>query len=221
MGRSLLALFSLAAFFIILFYFAAPSAPGWVMKNWLPTLFAKLDPAKIRAFLPMVRDFSDAEIASRVAKPLSTIVTAGAGFAGVLAGGVMADRWARRHLRGRIFTGAIGLSLTVPALLMLGYGQTPGLAVGAALLYGFGFGLFDANNMPILCQFAPPRLRAAGYGFMNLTGVSIGAISTQVIGGLDKSGKLAQGFVWLSLPVILAVVLVLFLRPTTLNRTDS
>ena len=34
-------LFSSWAFWIILFYFAAPSLPGWATKNWLPTLFAE------------------------------------------------------------------------------------------------------------------------------------------------------------------------------------
>ena len=37
-GLSLL--FTNWAFWIILFYFAAPSLPGWATKNWLPTLFA-------------------------------------------------------------------------------------------------------------------------------------------------------------------------------------
>lgn len=34
-------LFSTWAFWIILFYFAAPSLPGWATKNWLPTLFSE------------------------------------------------------------------------------------------------------------------------------------------------------------------------------------
>ncbi len=221
MGKSLAALFSVGAFFIILFYFAAPSAPGWVMKNWLPTLFAKMNPDTVRAMLPVVKDFSNAEIASKVAKPLSTIIIAASGFIGVIGGGILADRWARRNVRGRIYTGAIGLSLTIPALLALGYGHSPALALAAAVVYGVGFGLFDANNMPILCQFVPPRQRAAAYGFMNLMGVSAGALSTEVIGGLDKAGKLAQGIGWLAVPVILAVMLVMMLRPATLNRSDS
>ncbi len=221
MGRSLWALFSIGAFFVILFYFAAPSAPGWVVKNWLPTLFAKMNPDTVRALLPMTGGFSDAEIASKVAKPLSTIIIAAAGFVGVIGGGILADRWARRNVRGRIYTGAIGLSLTVPALLALGYGQSPALAMAAAVVYGVGFGLFDANNMPVLCQFVPPRLRAAAYGFMNLVGVSAGALSTEIIGKLDKAGKLAEGIGWLALPVVLAVLLVMLLRPVTLNRSDS
>jgi hypothetical protein len=220
MGKSLWALFSIGAFFVILVYFAAPSAPGWVMKNWLPTLFAKMNPDTVRTLLPLVRDFTDAEIASKVAKPLSTIIIAAAGFVGVISGGILADRWASRNVKGRIYTGAIGLALTVPALLALGYGHGPGLACGAAVLYGIGFGLFDANNMPILCQFVPPRLRAAGYGFMNLVAVSAGAVSTEAIGRLDQAGKLAQGIGWLALPVVVAVLLVLLLRPVTLNRSD-
>lgn len=222
MGRSLGKLFSLGAFFVILFYFAAPSAPGWVVKNWLPTLFKQINPDTVRAVLPLVENFTDAEIASKVAKPLSTIVIAISGFFGVISGGILADRWARHHVRGRIYTGVIGLSLTVPALLILGYGHSPVAALGAAVLYGLGFGLFDANNMPVLCQFVPPRLRAAGYGFMNLIGVSAGAFSTDLMGKLDKKGKLAEGLGWLALPVGIAVLLVLlYLRPTTLNCTDE
>ena len=75
--------------------------------------------------------------------------------------------------------------------------------------------------MPILCQFVPPRLRAAGYGFMNLIGVCAGALATEVMGRLDHAGTLAHGFAWLALPVGLAIALVLLLRPTTLNCTDS
>lgn len=220
MRKSLGALFSIGAFFVILYYFAAPSAPGWAVKNWLPTLFGKMNPDTVRSMFPLAAGFTDSEIATKLAKPLSTIIIAASAFVGVIAGGMLADRWAQRDVRGRIYTGAIGLSLTIPALLALGFGHGPATALAAAVIYGFGFGLFDANSMPVLCQFVPPRLRAAAYGFMNLVGVSAGALSTEIIGGLDKAGKLAQGFGWLALPVVLAIALILMLRPATLNRTD-
>jgi len=38
--KGLSVLFSNIAFWIILFYFAVPSLPGWGVKNWLPTLFS-------------------------------------------------------------------------------------------------------------------------------------------------------------------------------------
>jgi MFS transporter, ACS family, D-galactonate transporter len=184
-------------------------------------LFAKMNPDTVRTMLPAVRNFSNAEIASKVAKPLSTIIISASGFMGVIIGGIVADRWARRNIRGRIYTGAIGLSLTIPALVVLGYVGNPALALCAAVMYGMGCGLFDANNMPILCQFVPPRLRAAAYGFMNLIGVFVGATSTELAGRLDRSGNLAQGLSWLALPVVVAVVLILMLRPVTLNRQDT
>jgi hypothetical protein len=55
---------------------------------------------------------------------------------------------------------------------------------------------------------------------MNLVAVSAGAVSTEAIGRLDQAGKLAQGIGWLALPVVVAVLLVLLLRPVTLNRSD-
>lgn len=39
--RSFSLIFSNVAFWVILFYFASSSLPGWSTKNWLPTLFAE------------------------------------------------------------------------------------------------------------------------------------------------------------------------------------
>jgi hypothetical protein len=43
------------------------------------------------------------------------------------------------------------------------------------ILFGLGWGFFDCNNMPILCQITRAEYRATGYGFMNLVSISIGA----------------------------------------------
>ena len=82
--------------------------------------------------------------------------------------------------------------------------------------------MFDANNMPILCQVAPARFRATGFGFMNLFGISAGAYLTPVLGKLKDHGvPLAKGFAICAVPTVIAAVLMYFLRPTTLNRTSS
>ncbi|HRI22511.1 MAG TPA: MFS transporter, partial [Panacibacter sp.] len=100
-------LFTNVSFWIILFYFAIPSLPGWAVKNWLPTLFA--DNLKI--------DMAEAG-------PISTITIAASSFLGVIFGGMLSDRWVQKNLRGRIYTSAIGLSLTIPALLFIGFGHS-------------------------------------------------------------------------------------------------
>lgn len=80
--------------------------------------------------------------------------------------------------------------------------------------------MFDANNMPILCQFVAPRLRATGYGLMNMTGVFAGAFITRVLGKSMDSGNLARDMALLAIPVMLAVALQLIvLRPDSANKT--
>ncbi len=194
-------LFSTWAFWIILFYFAAPSLPGWATKNWLPTLFAE------NLNIPMSE-----------AGPISTITIAVSSFIGVLAGGVLSDRWVQKNIRGRVYTGAIGLGLTIPALLLLGFGHSLIAVVGAGLLFGIGYGVFDANNMPILCQFVSAKHRATAYGIMNMTGVFAGAAVTELLGKWTDGGNLGLGFALLSIVVLIALGLQLyFLRPTTDN----
>ncbi len=82
--------------------------------------------------------------------------------------------------------------------------------------------MFDADNMPILCQFVSPRHRAAGYGLMNMTGVFTGALITSVLEKLNDSGNLDHDLALLVIPVGLAVILRLTtLRPATANKTDD
>ena len=191
------ALFSTIAFWIILFYFAAPSLPGWAIKNWLPTLFSE------NLNLPMAE-----------AGPMSTITIALSSFCGVVAGGILSDRWVQRNIRGRIYISAIGLGLTIPALFLLGFGHNTIGVISAGMLFGIGFGIFDANNMPILCQFVSPKYRATAYGIMNMTGVFAGAMVTNVLGKWSDDGNLGLGFALLSVVVAVAITLqLLFLKP--------
>ena len=189
------------AFWVILFYFAAPSLPGWATKNWLPTLFAQsLD-------IPMSE-----------AGPISTITIALSSFVGVIVGGIMSDKWVQKNIRGRVYTGAIGLGMTIPALALLGFGESFIAVVGAGLLFGVGYGIFDANNMPILCQFISAKYRATAYGVMNMVGVFAGAAVTQVLGAWTDGGNWGMGFAMLSIVVAVALALQLFcLKPKTDN----
>jgi len=197
-------LFSNVAFWAILFYFAAPSLPGWATKNWLPTLFS-----------------DSLGISMDKAGPIATITIAVSSFVGVIVGGILSDRWVRRNLRGRVYTGAIGLGMTIPSLLLLGFSHSLAGIVGAGLLFGVGDGIFDANNMPILCQFVSDRYRATAYGIMNMTGVFAGAAVTSILGRWTDGGDLGMGFAWLSVIVAAAIAIQLrFLRPKTDNMVD-
>ena len=190
-------IFSNVAFWAILFFFASTSLPGWATKNWLPTLFAgSIDN-------PMW------------AGPVATITIALSSFIGVMLGGPLSDRWVKKNLKGRIYTSAIGLSLMIPALLLMGLGHGLVAAIASGLVFGLGYGMFDTNNMPILCQFVPGRLRATAYGFMNMVGVAMGALVTQLLGRVENLGvafAILGGVTLLALAVQLLV-----LHPTTDN----
>lgn len=197
-------LFTNISFWIILFYFAIPSLPGWAIKNWLPTLFSQ------NLSIPMSK-----------AGPLSTITIAVSSFIGVLVGGILSDKWVQNNNKGRVYTSAIGLSFTIPALLFIGFGHSLFFVVGAAILFGIGYGMFDANNMPILCQFVSVKYRATAYGLMNMVGVFAGAFITSLLGKFTDAGGLGKGFSMLAAIVLVALVIQLyFLRPTVNDFTD-
>ena len=194
-------IFSNIAFWVILFFFASSSLPGWSTKNWLPTLFADnlgLDPS--------------------IAGPASTISIAVASFIGVMIGGPISDRWVKRNLKGRVYTSAIGLGMMIPSLILIGLGHNAITTIFVCLFFGIGYGMFDANTMPILCQFVPDRLRASAYGLLNMTGVFAGAIVTQVLGEWAVKGNLGLGFAYMSIILAVAIILQLtILRPKTDN----
>jgi hypothetical protein len=155
------------------------------------------------------------------AGPLSTFTIALSSFAGVVSGGIVADRWISRNLRGRIFTGAIGLTLTIPALFLVGFGNSVFATIGGGIIFGIGFGMFDANNMPVLCQFVSPGHRAAGYGLMNMTGVFAGAFITDWLGKSTDAGNLGRDMALLAIPVAIAVILLLAtLRPVVADKVE-
>ena len=200
--KSFALIFSNIAFWVILFFFASSSLPGWATKNWLPTLFSD------SLGIPMAK-----------AGPISTITIAASSFIGVLLGGSLSDRWVKKNLKGRIYTSAIGLALMIPALVLIGLGHGMAAAVGAGVCFGVGYGMFDTNNMPILCQFVSAKNRATAYGLMNMVGVFAGAIITKVLGKWADQGNLGLGFALMAGVITVALALQIFvLKPTTDNQ---
>lgn len=197
LAKSLTLVFGTMAFWVILFFFASSSVPGWATKNWLPTLF-----------------HDNLNMSMEWAGPMATLTIAVSSFIGVMTGGPISDRWVKRNVRGRIYTSAIGLAMMIPALVFIGLAHNAWLSILAGLFFGIGFGMFDANNMPILCQFVSSRQRAMAYGFMNSVGVIMGAITTQLLGGLAESVGLGMCFAFMGGLLVVALALQLIvLRP--------
>lgn len=204
--RSFGHIFGTPAFWVIVLFFTMSSIPGWATKNWLPTLFA-----------------TNLSIPMEEAGPLSTITIAASSFAGVFIGGAVSDWWVRRNVRGRVYTSALGFTIMIPSLLLLAYGHSLLLVVSGGVLFGIGLGLFDTNNMPIVCQYFAPRYRSTAYGLMNMAGVFAGAGITQVLGSLKESmgDRFSESFVYMAAGVAVVVLIqLLFLKPTTDDKQE-
>jgi sugar phosphate permease len=199
-GGALRELFANRSFLLMVLYFTLPALAGWVVRDWGPSILKE-----------------EFNISQGKAGVSATLYWQIAAIAGALIGGSLADRWMRSNQRGRINTSAIGMSLVVPAMLGFGYAPQTGmlwLAIGFLILFGIGFGMFDSNNMPILCQIARPELRATGYGIMNLVSISCGGLADWGFGKLrDLNVSMFAIFGIFAAAGVLSVIIVLMIRP--------
>lgn len=189
-----------ASFILLVLYFTLPALAGWVVRDWMPAILKE--------------QFGIGQGKAGVSATLYWQVAA---IFGAVIGGWLADRWMRRTQRGRIFVSALGMSLIVPAMFGVGYSPLTGqlwVAVIFLIVFGLGWGFFDSNNMPILCQIARPELRATGYGIMNLVSISCGGLADWGFGSLrDRRVPLFAIFSIFAAAAIVSIVLVLLIKP--------
>ena len=148
------------SFILMVLYFTLPALAGWVIRDWMPAI--------------LKQQFNIGQGQAGVAATLYWQVAA---IVGALGGGWLADRWMRHSIRGRIYVSAIGMGCIIPAMFGVGNANTLGIAIAFLILFGIGWGFFDGNNMPILCQIVRPEQRATGYGIMNFVSISCGGLA--------------------------------------------
>jgi MFS family permease len=193
-------LVSNGSFVLLVLCFTLPALAGWVVRDWMPAILK-----------------AEFGIGQGLAGVSATLYWQTAAIVGAIGGGWLADRWMRRTSRGRIYVSALGMSCIVPAMFGIGYAPQTGLlvvAVAFLILFGLGWGFFDANNMPILCQIARPELRATGYGLMNFVSISCGGLADWGFGVLrDRHVPLMGIFGIFASVAVLSIGLVLLIKP--------
>lgn len=197
---ALVALLTNGSFILLVLYFTLPALAGWVVRDWMPAILK-----------------TEFNIGQGKAGVSATLYWQLAAIVGALGGGWLADRWMRRNQRGRIYVSALGMAMIIPAMFGVGYAPQTGqlwIAIAFLMLFGLGWGFFDGNNMPILCQIARPEHRATGYGIMNLVSISAGGLADWGFGILrDRQVPLAGIFSIFASAALISVVLVLLIRP--------
>ena len=190
-------------FILLVLYFTLPAIAGWVVRDWMPDILKEKfglgqGKAGVSAILYV-------QIASLV---------------GALIGGTLADRWMSKTTRGRIFTSALGMAMFLPALFSVGNAGSLTVAIIGLIVFGFGWGFFDCNNMPILCQIARPEWRATGYGLMNLASISCGGFGDVAFGALrDRHVPLNVIFGAFAGIALLSIFIVLLIKPQASTET--
>ena len=196
-GSAVRELFTNLSFILLVLYFTLPALAGWVVRDWMPDILKE----------QFGLGQGQAGVSAVLYVQLASLV-------GVGIGGWLADRWMDKTIRGRIFVSALGMTFFLPALFGVGNATTLMMAVCFLILFGLGWGFFDCNNMPILCQIVRPELRATGYGFMNLVSISCGGFADWGFGWLrDRHVPLNVIFGVFAGVALLSVLIVLLIKP--------
>ena len=191
-------------FLLLVLYFTLPAIAGWVVKDWMPDIL------KEKFHLGQGK----AGVVAMFVHPASIV--------GLALGGLLADRWMRRSPRGRIYVSAIGMALFLPALFTVGNASVQSTAIMGLVIFGVGWGFFDCNNMPILCQITRPELRATGYGIMNLVSISCGGFGDWGFGALRDHGvPLNVIFGAFAGVAAISIVIVLIIRPRSVEASPT
>jgi predicted MFS family arabinose efflux permease len=200
---SLRELFSLRSFLILGAANSLAAVAFWIVYTWLPTyLYERFQMSLTGA------GFS------------ATFYIQVASFAGIILGGTLADRWSGVNPRARVFTQVIGFLSAGTFLYLVGYTSSQAVLVLSLTVFGLGRGFFDCNLMPVLCQIAPNRLRATGYGIFNFASCLVGGAMAAVAGALKSSIGLGGALRISALILCVAGLVLLSVRADDAKRIE-
>jgi MFS family permease len=142
---------------------------------------------------------------------------------GVLSGGVLADRLARRTRAGRMMTQAFGLALGVPFIFLAGWTTSTPLVILALIGFGYFKGLYDANIWASLHDVVRPERRASAVGFVNSLGwIGGGVAPVAIAAASDRYGMSAcisaNSLIYLLISALLGFGIWRYMQRPSMNR---
>ncbi len=149
---------------VLILVFVGANFVASIFLTWMPTFLLR----KFGMSLSM------AGLSGTVYQQLASVV-------GVLVGGILADRLARKYLGGRMMTQAIGLFGGVAFIFLTGWTLSLPLLIAAMIGFGFFKGIYDANIWASLYDVVRPERRATAVGVMNSIGWLGGAMAPTAI----------------------------------------
>lgn len=141
-----------------------------------------------------------------------------ASVCGVMTGGFLADRFARRSCAGRMWTQSLGLLLGIPFIFLAGWTLSVPLLVLGMTGFGFSKGLYDANIWASLYDVVTPENRATALGLMNSIGWLGGSVAPLAVARAAESYGMgvaisASSVVYLIVGLLLIFGIKAFMKP--------
>jgi MFS family permease len=177
-GKTAITILRTPGYLRLLSVFAIASICDWAIYTWMPL------------YLYETYHFSLA----RAGFTATFFIKAG-GFCGLLVGGLLADFWAARYIRGRVLTQCVGLLIAAPCLIASGATRSPHLLYAAMLIFGLGKGMYDGNTMSVMCEGVSAQHRATAFGFLNFAGTFAGGVIAMLAGAMKSTIGLSGTFI--------------------------
>lgn len=176
-------------FLVLAGAFTALSVANWIVYTWLPMFL-----------------YASHHLSLSGAGFSATVYLQAASYLGVIVGGALTDRWARRYPRARAWVQMTGLAIAAPFLAALGVTGSMFVLICALIAFGIGRGLFDCNTMPLLRSITGPGGSATGYGILNLAGALAGGLGAAAAGWMKETVGLAAAFELAALVLVAGAV---------------
>jgi sugar phosphate permease len=186
--RKVLAILKTPTAACMVFLAVAISVPSWPSGTWLPTyLYEKFGMSLTKSGLTM---------ALFIYTPA---------LAGSVLGGLWADLWAKRNLRGRMSVQILGLIFMAPTLLAVGFISSGRTLVDNLLLFSIARGSLEVNSMPVFSTVIAPSKWSTAYGLYNLAGTLSGSLGVLFVGVMKSTWGIGYALSSLSIVPFVAI----------------
>ena len=197
MSEAIRSLFGSRSFILAFIYWGLLGVAAWMVIGWMPTYLQE-----------------HFKLAQGEAGLIATVYVNVASLIGLAVGGAWSDRWSRTNRRACLHVTAIGLALSVPAILLVSTTSVLPVAIAGLVLYGLTIAFASAEMMPILCLILDPRYIATGFGVLNLFACAVGGLTTYAGGALrDARIDVSLLFMAGAAGMVLCAAMLLLVRP--------
>ncbi|MBM3458819.1 MAG: MFS transporter, partial [Armatimonadetes bacterium] len=192
LGDALAGVLRIPSFLVLCLDSFLTSMSTWVFMNWLPLYYRETFGLSLTA-----AGFS------------GTFTLVAGTMAGVLAGGYISDRVARRAAKYRMLMQAAGHLAGAPLLLVFASPAGLPVVVAAGVLFFVFRGSSQANGHPMVCELVGAERWGTGLGTVIMVASVSGGVGVQLSGYLKSSFGLASIFAGASLMVLLNGVILI------------